>query len=294
MAKSLKQEPLSGTLSIKTAIKDGVRSLIPLAVRKQLSILINKQKWIDGDRRSWWSLELIRDFEAMNINEYHKFLWSHHLSYAAPYEVARTFGRENMKQSRVIFFSDLRKRLIELSSDPAKDIESVFEVGCSLGYQLRYLETDLFSSAAILEGVDIDAYAVDAGNEYLMRSGSKVRLQCADMEGLDRFLGNKCYDIIICTGVLMYLKEEEAVRVVDIMLRHTNVLLGFSGLAHPDIDNSGLHHSVSRESDHSFIHNIDSMVRKAGGRVVARRWEGGRLVDGHTIYFVFAIKSASA
>lgn len=30
------------------------------------------------------------------------------------------------------------------------------------------------------------------------------------------------------------------------------------------------------------------MIRKARGRIVARRWEGSKLVGRHTIYFVFA------
>jgi Methyltransferase domain len=282
---------MSKTAAIKTTVKNSVRSLIPLTVRKHLSIWVNKQKWIDSNRRSWWSLELIHDLAAKNINDYHKFLWSHHLSYAAPYEVAATFGREKIKQSRLIFFSDLTEHLIGRSLDPRKDIVSVFEVGCSLGYQLRYLETDVFPAASMLEGVDIDAHAIRSGSEYLTRAGSKVRLQSADMEGLECFLGNRRYDIMLCTGVLMYLKEEEASRVVDIMLRHTDIMLGFSGLAHPDIDNAQLEHSVPRESDQSFIHNIDSMVRKSGGEIVARRWEGAKLVDGHTIYFVFASKT---
>jgi hypothetical protein len=142
----------------------------------------------------------------------------------------------------------------------------------------------------VLEGVDIDAYAIQSGSEYLAQIGSKVRLQCEDMERLAQVVGDKRYDIGICTGVLMYLQENDAGRVVDILLRHTNVMIGFSGLAHPDIDNSELSHSVSRESDQTFIHNIDAMILKAGGRIAARRWEGKKVVDGNTIYFVFAAK----
>ncbi len=283
---------MSKKAAIKTTVKNSVRNLLPLPVRKYLSIWVNKQKWLDSDRRSWWSLELIRDLAEKNVNDYHKFLWSHHLSYAAPYEVATTFGRENIKQSRLIFFSDLTKHLAEWSLQPGNDIVSVFEVGCSLGYQLRYLETDVFTAASTLEGVDIDAHAIQSGSDYLAQAGSKVRLWSADMEGLEHFLGDRRYDIMLCTGVLMYLKEEEASRVIDSMLRHTNIMLGFSGLAHPDIDNARLQNSVPRESDQSFIHNIDSMVRKSGGEIVARRWEGNKLVDGHTIYFVFAAKHA--
>jgi len=86
----------------------------------------------------------------------------------------------------------------------------------------------------------------------------------------------------------MYLEEDAAARVVASMLRHTGVVVALAGLAHPETDNALLDRSVPRSSDRSFIHNIDGMVKKAGGTVLARRWEGGRFVDGHTIYFVFA------
>lgn len=276
--------------AVKMTIKNSVRSLIPLPVRKHLSIWVNKQKWLDCNRRSWWSQELVRDLADKNINEYHKFLWSNHLSYAATYEIASRFGRENMKQSRKMFFADLNKHLTSLSVNAGKDVRSAFEVGCSLGYQLRYMETDVFPAAFALEGIDIDARAILSGSEYLRSMGSKVRLQCADMEELERALGTKRYDVVICSGVLMYLDEDAASRVVDTLLRHTNVMLSFTGLAHPDVDNAQLQRSVPRDSDNSFIHNIDAMIKRSGGHIVARRWEGGKLVDGHTIYFVYATK----
>jgi hypothetical protein len=37
-----------------------------------------------------------------------------------------------------------------------------------------------------------------------------------------------------------------------------------------------------------LIHNIDRMIERAGGRVLWRRWEGARKVDGNTIYFLIA------
>jgi len=272
----------------KQTAKDIVRSCIPLAARKQLAVWVDHQEWLDQHRRSWWSQELVRDLASRDINEYHKFLWSRHLAYSAPYEVALKFGHENMPQSRRMFFTDLQKHLAGRSLDPGLHIGSVFEVGCSLGYQLRYCETDLFPAATILEGSDIDGYAIRAGREYLRGQGSKVRLTCGDMEGLDAFLGDRRYDVTLCSGVLMYLEEDAAARVVNAMLRHTKVVVALTGLAFPERDNALLDHSVPRNSDRSFIHNIDSMIEKAGGTVLARRWEGGRLVDGHTIYFVFA------
>ena len=278
-------------VSFKEAAKEVIRSTLPLHLREQLAVWLNHQKWISNNRRSWWCTELIRDLERLNINEYHKFLWSHHLSYAAPYEIKLRFGDENMKESRKILFSDLRTHLMGMSINPQIDITSVFEVGCSLGYQLRYLESDLFSSANDLEGIDIDQYAIESGSGYLRSIGSKVRLMCVDMKELSNLLRNKIYDIILCSGTLMYLNEDAAFKVVDVMLKHTKMMLILTGPAHPEVDNSQLEHSMVRNGDGAFIHNIDSMVKRAGGKVLARRWEGNKMVDGQTIYFVFAVKA---
>lgn len=275
----------------KEILKAGIRTIIPLVVRKRLAVWVHHQDGLAAAKRAWWSQELVRDLAEKNINEYHKFLWANHLSYAETYEITSRFGRENMKQSRLMFFADLNQYLATFSVQ-AGEVASAFEVGCSLGYQLRYLETDLFPAASVLEGVDIDAYAIQSGSHYLSQVGSKVRLQCEDMERLEQVIGDKRYDITICTGVLMYLQEEDARRVVEILLRHTNMMIGFSGLAHPDVDNSQLSHSVPRESDQTFIHNIDTMILRAGGKIAARRWEGAKVIDGNTIYFVFATGAA--
>jgi SAM-dependent methyltransferase len=191
-----------------------------------------------------------------------------------------------------MFFSDLAKHLEEMSINLARDIHSVFEVGCSLGYQLRYCETDLFPSAMVIEGSDIDQYAIRSGSDYLGSIGSKVRLMRGDMEELDRYMKDRIYDITLCTGVLMYLDESAAFRVIDAVLRHTGVMLALTGLAHPAIDNSQLRHSVPRDRDQTFIHNFDSMIIKAGWQIVYRRWEGGNLFDGLTVYFVFAARTS--
>jgi len=274
--------------SIKQTVKGYTRSLIPLSVRKRLAVWLYHQKWLNYNRRSWWSQELIQDLASLNINDYHKFLWSNHLAYSAPYEISQKFGHENMQQSRIMLFSDLTEHLMRMSVNPSADIKSVFEVGCSLGYLLRYCETDIFPSATDIEGSDIDQYAIRIGSEYLRSIGSRVRLTCGDMEELNHLMNNKIYDVILCPGVLMYLHENAACQVVDVLLQHTGVMLALTGLAHPDIDNAELQHSVARDRDQSFIHNFDSMITKAGGQIVARRWGGSTVVDGHTIYFVFA------
>jgi SAM-dependent methyltransferase len=273
---------------LKNAGKGALRRLIPIGFRKRIATWMHAQRWISADRRAWWSMELVGDLAQKNPNAYHKFLWAHHLGYAAPYEVAERFGAEKMRLSRLIFFQELRK-CMDASGISGRRIRSVLEVGCSLGYQLRYLETDLFPEATLLQGIDIDDYAVRTGQEYLSSLGSRVSLVRGDIQDLDRLVSQRAYDLILCTGVLMYLKQHDATELVRNMLLRSRVMLAMAGLAQSLEDNSAMARSDIRERDHTFIHNLDQMVRGAGGSILARRWEGSRLVDGQSVYFVFAI-----
>lgn len=271
----------------KTMAKDGIRWLAPLSLRKWMAIWLHRQHWISLSRRTWWSTELLRDFADRDVNAYHKFLWAHHLVYAVTYEVGSRFGADHLIPSRRMFFADLCRQLQELGIPP-ETVGSVLEVGCSLGYQLRYVETELFPSATRLDGLDIDQYAIRAGAEYLRTVGSHVSLHCGDMQWLDEFARRRMYDVILCTGTLLYLQEAEAAAVVCMMLAHSRILVAMAGLAHPAVDNAHLLRSDVRSRDATLIHNFDQMVEAAGGRVVGRRWEGAREVEGQTIYFVFA------
>lgn len=267
-------------------MKNVIRTLIPLSLRKRTAIWVHQQPWIDSNRRSWWSDELVRDLAEKDVNAYHKFLWAHHLT-AGPYEVATRFGAEAMRPSRQLFFAELRQSIEALGLD-AKEIGSVLEVGCSLGYQLRYLETDLFTETTVFEGIDIDRYAIQSGQEHLAACGSKVSLKCGDVQQIEDLLGGRQFDVIICTGVLMYLKEAEAAEMVRAMLSNSRTMVAMAGLAHPSRDNAVLTNSDVRDRDQTFIHNLDAMVKNAGGSVLARRWDGDRQLEGQTIYFVFA------
>ena len=247
--------------------------------------VIGRQSGLPG--RSWWVRELLLDFAERDPNGYHRFLWGNHFCYAETYEVALRFGAGQIHATRRLLFEDLEGCLTHLGISPG-EMHSVFEIGSSLGYNLRFLETGLFPAATILEGCDIDAYAVERGNQYLQSVGSRVHVHVADMTALDRLLAGRRFDVTLCAGVLMYLEPDEAQRVVASVLRHTSVVAAFAGLADPDRDNATLATSGIRSRDRTFIHDIDGMVARAGGRVVRRRWEGPRLVDGNTVYFVFA------
>jgi SAM-dependent methyltransferase len=272
---------------LKTACKHLVRSAVPLSVRKLAARTLQRLTWIDQQRRYSWSVELVRDLAETDVDAFHQFLWTYHLGYAESYEVAGRFGADKVRASRRMFFSDLRDQVAKAGAFSDGGVRSIFEVGCSLGYQLRHIETDIFPGVVELAGIDIDRYAIEAGRKYIGSVGSKVALQCGDTRDLERWLGGKTYDIILCTGVLMYLNEAAAREVVGTMLRHAR-LLAMSGLAHPRTNNAALNRSDVRASDSTFIHNFDRMVADHGGRVLSSRWEGDRDVEGNTIYFVFA------
>lgn len=279
---------MSATIVLSNSLKKSIR-LLPLAVRKRLAVWVHRAAWIPEARRRWWSQQLVSDFAEVDVNAYHKFLWSNHMAYAHTYDVEQRFGDDNIKPSRRIFLEYLDRVLAGKSVAPS-DIDSVFDVGCSLGYLLRHLETGVFSSATRFAGIDIDANAIREGRAYLGGLGSKVQIERGDMEDLGRVLDSERYDVFLCLGVLMYLDEAKAASVVRCILDHTGVVAGFAGLAHPETDNAKLGHSPVRDEDGSFIHNIDRMVTAAGGRVIGRRWEGSQLVDDNSIYFVFAAR----
>jgi SAM-dependent methyltransferase len=271
----------------KETLKSMIRLFLPVSLRKRLAVRLSNFTGIHPARRSWWAQELVSDLRTKNINEYHRFLWSNHLAYAETYEVHSRFGYDNMEESRKLFFSDLIAILLESNLEPGRDVKSILEIGCSSGYQLRFMETDLFPSANKLHGIDIDEYALQSGTQYLQSIGSSIRLYHADMADLESFIDDTVYDLTICSGVLMYLNPDAASSVVHTALKHTRHILGLSGLAHPVFDNAQLARSAVRESDSSFIHNFDSMISLSEGKVLSRRWEGDRLIGGQTIYFVF-------
>ena len=269
-----------------------VRSF-PLGMRKQLAVLTDRQNWIPNCHAL--SMSIIRDWAERDVDAFHRFLWAHHLGYAKFYEAVHDFGPGNLVLTRKMLFEDLRKYLGQQgnSLSCAGSIKSIFDVGCSAGYLLRFMETELFPGATTLEGNDIDEYALQMGEIYLRAKASKIRLVRADMADLDRIMNKRKFDLILCAGVLMYLQESAAFGVVQSMLNHCSGLVVITGLAHPVSDNAALVSSEPRKSDGGLIHNIDRMVQKAGGRVVYRRWEGAKDFEGQTVYFIFCRPAAS-
>jgi len=269
-------------------VKKRVRLFLPLIFRQFVAKKISTISWLSSDQRAGWSLELVRDMADIDVNEYHKFLWSNNIGYADTYEIGQRFGDGNINESRKLLFSDMTNSLSNLKIDYQSEIKSVLDIGCSLGYLLKYMEDKLFKGADILHGIDIDSYTIEKGSSYLQAHNSNIQLTSLDMEAVFDYLNDKTYDIQFCAGTLIYLEESKAKNMIKHLLEHTDKLLVISGIASPDIDNCELNESQIRERDGSFIHNIDAMVKQAGGNIVFRRWEGKKMIGGNTIYFVFA------
>lgn len=266
---------------------------LPFSMRKQAAVYIDQQKWIP--LRHVLSMAVIRDWAEDDTDEFHRFLWSHHLGYAGSYEAKHAFGAQNLVLGRRMLFEDLKtflEKQNKLQRTPIK-VQSVFDVGCSSGYLLRFMETDLFPEATLFEGIDIDKHALEVGRKYLQQHHSKIHLIDSDMSDLNKIFGDRMFDLILCAGVLAYLHEDAAEGVVRSMLLHCSKLLVIKELAHPIVDNSQLVHSEFRVKDKTFIHNIDRMISDSGGEVLFRRWEGSKTFDGQSVYFVFSKRTGN-
>ena len=134
--------------------------LLSLERRKRLAVWIDKHGKVQVTHNL--SMALIRNWAKKDVDAYHRFLWSNHLGYASIYEKTRSRNGElcieNFSLTKRMLFEDLSYFLLHEGRfiGQNNDINKVLEVGCSSGYLLRYVETDLFPNAEILEGIDID------------------------------------------------------------------------------------------------------------------------------------------
>lgn len=277
-------------MRVKVRLKHRVLSLLPISARKHAAVWIGKQRWLPDSV----AIRMISDIKHSDPKGFHKFLWSHHIGgYAKWYDSAELFNEVKMNGSvktREEFFHALFSTLKELGLDPARDILSVLEVGCSLGYLLRYMERECFPDAEELVGVDIDRSAIEKGARYLASAGSRVRLIQGDMEELDHLFNEHTFDFVLASGVLSYLNSVDATQVVATLLNRTNKILGLLGLAYETVDNNDIPQSlISSDHNNQWLHNFKTMVEAGGGRVVFSRWKGADQPNSRTIYFVFAV-----
>lgn len=293
-APSMKQAVAAFVISI-------IRLLLPLSCRKELVLRLAKSQ-----PRGFYTLTflLLQDFSREDPGGFHSFLWSHHLGHAGTYELDRRHGKSNVEPTRLVMLERLSSALQQQGIDPTRDVQSVLDAGCSVGHVLRYVETEVFPAASILEGVDLDSYAIEKGSSHLQSVGSKACLARADVGSLADAIQGKSYDVILCFGVLLYVDEATAERAIRTMLQHTRMLLAVSTWPHPAIDNSSLSHSLPARGlvndvpdlmDGVLIHNLDKMVSSAGGRIISRCWTGSELVGrDKPLYFLIAQPSSRA
>jgi SAM-dependent methyltransferase len=240
---------------------------LPLSARKALVASAGRRA-LPGKLE--FAMGMLEDVRRRDPDALHRFLWSNHLAYAETYEVCRRFGAARINLTRHRLFRNITAHLRERGLDPHSDIRSVFDVGCSMGYLLRHIEEEVFPSAATLHGLDIDAYAIQTGAAYLASLRSRVKLFVADVDSAEQVMRQN-YDLVLCCGVLMYVNESTANKVVRAMLARATHLVGLICLAPAgEIPQR----SVMRDSDGAFIHNMESMITRAGGRIVSREWIG--------------------
>jgi hypothetical protein len=140
-----------------------------------------------------------------------------------------------------------------------------------MGYLLRHLEVEVCPSAEILHGLDIDTYAIETGMQHLRSLQSKVTLFAGDMAQTEVMMGDHNYDIVLCCGVLMYVNEATAEHVVRTMFSRARSLVGIICLAGAELNGAASGRSVTRASDGAFVHDMDKMIRRAGGKIVSSK-----------------------
>jgi SAM-dependent methyltransferase len=277
---------------VKSAIRRAIRTAggvlgrtLPLPLRQGLVVRVGHRKLPGGFE---FFMGMLDDMRRQDPDALHRFLWSNHLAYAATYEIPRRFGAPNINPTRHLLFRDILAYLRSNGVNPREDVRSVFEIGCSMGYLLRHLEAEVFPSAAILHGLDIDRHAIEAGTAHLGSLQSKVKLFAADMAAAEHVMGNRMYDLVLCCGVLMYVNQKTAERVVRSMLSHAVRLVGLICLAHPKSQNLDLAMSETRDVDGSFIHDVNRMIRQAHGKLVSSQWVGTATSGSSPSYVILA------
>jgi SAM-dependent methyltransferase len=239
---------------------------LPLSTRQAF---IARMKWTYVPGWFEFCMGMLDDLRRDDPDALHRFLWANHLAYAASYEVPARFGSSNLNPGRRILFDEIDRHLRLCGVDSRRDVRSVFEVGCSMGYLLRHLELEVFPSASTLHGLDIDRYAIETGTTHLRSMQSGVKLFHADMAATRDVMGGRIYDVVICCGVLMYVNENTAEEVVRTMLLHAGRVVGIICLAP---DGAPPQRSQPRTSDGAFIHNVEDMIERAGGQLVSSKW----------------------
>jgi SAM-dependent methyltransferase len=278
-------------LTLKRRILHAAHALIPLRIRMRVAAWLTRNGWFPGAHN--FAEALIRDLGAKDPMAFHKFAWEHHLAlYGRWYDSLEMFHARKLNGTREanhLFMDDLTRVLSELGFVNDSRIQSVLDVGCSLGYVLRQLETDMFPDAESMVGIDIDREATRVGRQYLQGVGSRVELIQGDLAKIGTLISDRKFDFSLATGSLSYLSGDDASAAVGQILDRTRKLVALVGLANRSGPNRSLIGSAFvGERGSLWVHNFESMINQYGWKVVDARWRPPQGEDNQGIYFVFA------
>jgi 2-polyprenyl-3-methyl-5-hydroxy-6-metoxy-1,4-benzoquinol methylase len=274
----------TGTRSLRWLLKRAFWRVTPLPWRKRAVIWLDGVTWLRT--KANLPFLLLGDLDQLDGEEYFRFVWSRHVAEASEFAGYLDSDEDGLLPTRHVLLADLTRFFEARGLNPHRDVKSVLDLGCSRGSLLRFVERHVFENADELVGVDLDAQAIAEGTACLARESSKVRLHCRDVTEVGSLLESRRFDLVFCTGVLMYLTHPSAQKVVQWMCDHGTYVV-MSDIAHPCVDNGKLERS-ERRFDRGYLHNLDEMARTAGASVLYHRWDGDRSINGFSIYFVFA------
>jgi len=274
----------TGTRPLRWLFKRVLWSITPLPWRKRAVIWLDSVPWLRT--KANFSFVLLGDLDERDGEEYFRFVWSRHVAEARKFEGYIESDEDQLLPTRHVLLAELTGFLEARGLNPHRDVKSVLDLGCFRGSLLRFVERHVFENAEELVGVDLDAKAIAEGTARLARESSEVRLHCRDVTEVGSLLEGRRFDLVFCTGVLMYLTYPSAQKVVQWMC-DSGTYVVMTDIAHPCVDNGKLERS-ERRFDGGYLHNLDEMARTAGASVLYHRWDGDRSLDGFSIYFVFA------
>ena len=109
-----------------------------------------------------------------------------------------------------------RELLLEKISQK-HSIESVLEIGCASGINLRIINKKI--NGILFEGIDINKKALNEGMSILKRENiTNIRLRYKSAKDLSSYK-DKEFDLVFCDAVLMYIDSSNIKNVVDEMFR---------------------------------------------------------------------------
>ncbi len=140
----------------------------------------------------------------------------------------------------------------------AFDPDSVFEVGCNCGPNLRRLSK--IYPGGTFSGIDINPHVVELGNKWLNDEGlHNVVLKTGQADELSEY-PDGCFDVVFSDAVLIYLGPEKIDHVIGEMLRIARKGVVLVELNNYDNNSPELSRYLFRNG--LWVHNYSSLLKK--------------------------------